>query len=579
MFKIWTSGRSAGRSEPGTVGECSATQPEGEHVRPADRALNGVPAGRPEIADSWHRASLAGVSQAGDFGRLVPGDIDPNSSLLVGAGPVLDELEAGLAGTGYSTILGDRECRVIRRWFDDSRTQASFDTLNIREGARMLEETSGTNGLGPAFETHQAVTINGDEHFVEALRRFSCYGHPIRHPLTRRVEGVLDVSALTHAASPLLPALVARAVHDIEQRLLGSSRSSEKSLLAAFQQASGQRKRAVLAIGEDIVMTNQAASDLLSPSDVALLRVLAEEPPHAGGGALGLSLEWGRSVTVTVSRVSGARRGALLRVDPCTAGPHLTPATLPAPRPARAAPPTLVCGPPGAGRTTRARELAALPAKFFRPAAALLDGEAAWAQDFEAAMRRTAGSVCVDGIELLSDKLLDLVMQYVDARRRPQLIFVCGPVSGLSGRAAALAGTASTREELMSLSARRAEIPELAVSMLHSVAVSDTVHLTPGAVQALTAHEWPGNLRELKAVIGHAAARRSCGGITLADLPEQSRATTPAAPLAALDQAERDVIVVALRNADGNKVQAARELGVSRTTLYARIRQLRITTW
>jgi transcriptional regulator of acetoin/glycerol metabolism len=187
--------------------------------------------------------------------------------------------------------------------------------------------------------------------------------------------------------------------------------------------------------------------------------------------------------------------------------------------------------------------------------------------------------VCIDGIELLSDKLLDLVVQYVDARRRPRLIFVSGPVSGLTGRAATLAGTASTREELMSLSARRAEIPELAGSMLQSAAASDSVHLTPGAVQALTAHEWPGNLRELKAVIVHAAARRTCGGITLSDLPQQYRSTVPAMPMAALDRAERDVIVIALRNAGGNKVQAARELGVSRTTLYARIRALRITAW
>jgi hypothetical protein len=186
-----------------------------------------------------------------------------------------------------------------------------------------------------------------------------------------------------------------------------------------------------------------------------------------------------------------------------------------------------------------------LPVKFLRPAAALLEGETAWAQDFEAAMRRTEGSVCIDGIELLSDKLLDLVIQYVDARRRPQLIFVSGPVSGLTGRAAALAGTASAREELMSLSARRAEIPELAGSMLQAAAASGSVHLTPGAVQALTAHEWPGNLRELKAVIGHAAARRTCGGIALSDLPQQYRSTVPAGPMAALDRAERDVIVPA----------------------------------
>ena len=538
-----------------------------------------APDARPEIAESWHRASLAGVDQAGSFDRLVPGDIDPGSSLLVGAAPVLDELEASLAGTGYSTILGDRECRVVRRWFDNPRTEAGFDTLNLREGVSVLEETIGTNALGTVFETRLAVTIHGDEHFVEALRRFSCYGHPIRHPLTRRIEGVLDVSALAETASPLLAPLIARAVHDIEQRLLGGSRSSEKSLLAAFQQASGHRKHAILAIGEDIVMSNQAASELLSPSDVALLRVLAEEPLHRDECALKLSLESGRPVTVTVTRVSGARRGALLRVEPCSAGPHLMPATIPAARPVRAAPPTLVSGPPGTGRTTRARELAPLPVKFLRPAAALLEGAAAWAQDFRAAMRRTEGSVCIDGIDLLPDGLLDLVTQYVDSPARPQLIFISGPVAGLKDRAATLAGTASTREELMPLSSRRTEIPELAASMLRSVAASDSVHLTPGAIQALTAHEWPGNLRELKAVIVAAASCRCSGGIALSDLPEQYRCTAPAVPMAALDRAERDVIVMALRNAGGNKVQAARELGLSRTTLYARIRQLRITAW
>jgi sigma-54 dependent transcriptional regulator, acetoin dehydrogenase operon transcriptional activator AcoR len=547
-------------------------------MSPDSRTMD-VPDARPEIAESWHRASLAGVDQAGNFDRLVPGDIDPNSSLLVGAAPVLDELEASLAGTGYSAILGDRECRVVRRWFDNPGTEASFDTLNLREGVSVLEETIGTNALGTVFETRLAVTIHGDEHFVEALRRFSCYGHPIRHPLTRRIEGVLDISAVTETASPLLAPLIARAVYDIEQRLLGGSRSSEKSLLAAFQQASGHRKRAVLAIGEDIVMSNQAASELLSPADVALLRVLVEEPLHRDECALKLTLESGRLATVTVTRVNGARRGALLRVESCSAGPHLMPATIAVARPARAAPPTLVCGPPGTGRTTRARELAALPVKFLRPAAALLEGEAAWAQDFQAAMRRTEGSVCIDGIDLLPDGLLDLVTQYVESTVRPQLIFISGPVAGLKGRAATLAGTASTREELMPLSSRRSDIPELAAAMLRSVAASDSVHLTPGAIQALTAHEWPGNLRELKAVVAAAASCRCSGGIALSDLPEQYRCTTPEVPMAALDRAERDVIVMALRQAGGNKVQAARELGLSRTTLYARIRQLRITAW
>ncbi|MDO9457600.1 sigma-54-dependent Fis family transcriptional regulator [Nocardioides sp.] len=544
--------------------------------RPAT-SYDDLPDARPDIAASWRRASLAGVDRTGSFERLVPGDIDRHSSLLVGAAPVLEQLESSLAGTGYSTILGDRECRIVRRWFDDPTTREGFDLLNIREGASMLEDTIGTNGLGTVFETRHPVVIHGPEHFAESLRRFSCYGHPIRHPLTRRIEGVLDISAVVETASPLLPPLIARAVHDIEQRLLGGSRISEKSLLAAFQEASGHSRHAVLAIGESIVMCNQAASDLLSSSDIALLRVLAEDPPGAGESALRVTLETGRPADVTVTRVPGARRGVLLQVAERATGPHLTPTTIPTTVPLRAPAPTLVSGPPGTGRSTRARELAVLPAKVMRAATALLEGEAAWAQELERAMKRSGGSVVVDGIDLLSDELLDLVIELVDRRTRPQLVLTSGPVEGLTGRAATLAATAITREVMRPLASRRTEIPDLAVSMLGAVAASDSVHLTPGALHALAAHDWPGNLRELKAVIAHAAALRSCGGIALTDLPEPYRVTGPAKPLAGLDRAEHDAIVAALRAADGNKVQAARDLGVSRTTLYARIRQLRIT--
>ena len=474
-------------------------------------AIDDLSWARPEIAASWRRASLAGVEPHGAFPRLVPGDVDPTSSLLVGAGPVLEQLEASLVGTGYSTILGDRECRIVRRWFDDPRTHEGFDALNIREGARLLENTIGTNGFGTVYETRHPVVIHGSEHFAESLRGFSCYGHPIRHPLTRRIEGVLDISAEMEAASPLLAPIIARAVHDIERRLLDGSRISEKSLLAAFQAASGHRKHAVLAIGEDIVMCNQAASDLLSPADVALLRVLAEDPPGPDERALRLNLETGRTADVVVTRVTGARRGVLLQVEERPTGPHLTPTTISGSVPMRAAAPTLVSGPPGTGRSTRARELAALPAKVLHAATALLEGEVAWAQDFEGAMKRAGGSVVVDDIDLLTDELLDLVIERVDWRSRPQLIFTSGPVESLTGRAATLAGTAIVREELAPLALRRTEVTDVAVSMLSEVAASESVHLTPGALHALAAQEWPGNLRELKAVIAHAAARRSCG--------------------------------------------------------------------
>ncbi|MBF6303264.1 Fis family transcriptional regulator, partial [Nocardia amamiensis] len=67
-----------------------------------------------------------------------------------------------------------------------------------------------------------------------------------------------------------------RAAEDIEQRLLDQAKASERALLAAFQSVSRQR-RAVAAVGDDIVLTNKSALDLLSPADYAVLRMLTDD--------------------------------------------------------------------------------------------------------------------------------------------------------------------------------------------------------------------------------------------------------------------------------------------------------------
>ena len=543
---------------------------------PLPAGTSGV---REDIALSWRRVAMSGLDPCAEFDTVIH-DVDPRSSLLMGATPVLEDLEEHLRGSNFSTLLVDRDCRVVRRWFDDPRLGSGLDSLKVTVGASLLEETIGTNALGTVMVTRQGISINGREHFAQALQGFSCYGHPIRHPLTKRIEGVLDITTIAEQASPLLPPLVSRAVHDIEQRLLDGSRTSEKSLLQAFQGAAGLRRRAILAIGEDIVLSNHAANDLLSPGDIALLRALAEETQHEEQ-TLELTLESGDAVSIEISRVGGARRGALLRVDRVSGDRARAVQSRTRTRLDEVGAPRIVTGVPGTGRSTRARELAAEhpPLKMMRPAAALLEGGAEWAVEFEGAMRRPKGTVCVDGIDLLPDELLDLVIDWVDRAARPDLIFTSGPISGLSGRAATLAGMAMGRDELVPLSARRQDIPSLAAAMLREVAPNRAIHLAPSLIQALAAQSWPGNLRELNAVVQHLALQRTVGALVLSDLPDQYRVASPGHPLTALDQAERDVIVTALRAADGNKVRAAEGLGLSRTTLYARMRSLRITTY
>ena len=535
---------------------------------------------RPPIADSWRRASLAGVDPASALDGLAQRDVDLTTPLLAAATPVLDDLDERLRETMFATLLVDREGRVARRWCGDRAAAGALDGLGVDVGVGLLEDAVGTNALGTVLETRRAISVHGQEHFAVPLKRFSCYGHPIVHPTTKRIEGVLDITALVDRASPLLPPLVAKAVADIEQRLLDGSRISEKQLLLAFQVASG-RRRPVVAVGEDLMLSNHAAMDLLGATDTAVLRMIGLDLARGRTTDLDLTLASGTSVRVRAERVTGARHGMLLHLETALPRPRTRPGTAPGatgPAPDADAP-MLVVGGPGTGRSTRARAVAQEPVSALSAAGALLDGTAAWARDFASMVRAGQGTVCVDGLELLPDELVDLVASHVATQRPPRLVLVSGPVDALTGRAAALAAECLRREELPPLSARLTELPAIVSAMLLEVGAPASVHLTPAALAALSGHPWPGNLRELRAVLRHVAARRSTGAVTVEDLPEQYRTGGPTHHLAPMERAEHDAIVGALRQHDGNKLRTARTLGISRTTLYAKMRTLRITNY
>lgn len=103
--------------------------------------------------------------------------------------------------------------------------------------------------------------------------------------------------------------------------------------------------------------------------------------------------------------------------------------------------------------------------------------------------------------------------------------------------------------------------------------------LEEAALAALAAHDWPGNVRELRNRIERAVALSEAENLTPADLfPERGLEASPDPPDAtlerAMDEAARQAIEDALRRAGGSRAQAARLLGISRTTLWKRLRDL-----
>jgi DNA-binding NtrC family response regulator len=135
------------------------------------------------------------------------------------------------------------------------------------------------------------------------------------------------------------------------------------------------------------------------------------------------------------------------------------------------------------------------------------------------------------------------------------------------------------------LRARRSDIPLLVAHALRS-ACARARAVTEPAMARLVAHDWPGNVRELFHVVERGAAL--CGGdvIDLPALPGLSAAAavrpdaaagadaTDHLPLReAIAQLERRMITRALRRTRGNRSEAARQLGIARAQLYAKMEE------
>jgi transcriptional regulator of acetoin/glycerol metabolism len=97
---------------------------------------------------------------------------------------------------------------------------------------------------------------------------------------------------------------------------------------------------------------------------------------------------------------------------------------------------------------------------------------------------------------------------------------------------------------------------------------------SPAALEALLAYDYPGNVRQLEHTIQRAVSVARTAQIEIDDLPEEFHGQRSAPPAsegtvaAARERAERDMIVATLARHKGEISSAARELQVSRTTMW-----------
>jgi DNA-binding NtrC family response regulator len=122
---------------------------------------------------------------------------------------------------------------------------------------------------------------------------------------------------------------------------------------------------------------------------------------------------------------------------------------------------------------------------------------------------------------------------------------------------------------------RLSDVPLLAEQFLGEVGEAmggRPTRLADDARDALLAHSWPGNVRELRNVLERAAILSDEGIIERRHLSLHGKAAPSASPND-LGTMERQTIENVLRQTDWNKAKTARQLGLTRTQLYVRLRR------
>jgi sigma-54 dependent transcriptional regulator, acetoin dehydrogenase operon transcriptional activator AcoR len=561
----------------------------------------------PILASWWRSRDWNVAADRLNLSYLRPPDLD--SPLARAAGPVLRHLHEQLDGQQISILLTDGAGLVLYRYTGDHDLERHLDSIMLAPGFSYAETVVGTNGIGTALESGAPAHVFGHEHYAERLEGMACAGVPVRDPVSGKTVGVIDLTTWRRHADPLMISLVQSTADQINQALAVATSSRDMRLLQEYQRACRHTGGIVLALGSDVVMLNDNARQALSPADQAVLISHATE-------ALG-SPQPVNSVTVDLPsggvariflRPVAADEGAPDGVVHVKLGAPLPAAArVPAPRSPMALP-----GLVGSGAAWR-RACRAAEASYDRGEWLTLEGESgvgklALVKAVHQRRNPAAPFHVLDMAEPDQDwlaqtrrELLEgsgmLVVRHVDALHARQVRALASALQEARAagqeaelRVAVTLDRAQARADLTSvlrLLPGTVEVPplryhsedldELVPFFLGKLSQQGRLSCSAAAMQLLRRHTWPGNATQLWQVLKQVVQRRRAGTIMPQDLPPECW-TVSRRVLSALESIERDAIVQALLDNGGNKIRAARALGMSRATIYRRIHEYGIVT-
>ena len=608
---------------------------------------------RDVIRSSWERCRTGEVlSTVAEAPMVAAGDNlwrlqEEHRDLLDVTREIVSPLN-GVLNQSRSVLVVTDPQGVILNAYGDPATMESGAERHIAPGGLWEEQVSGTNAIGTAIASGNAVQVHALEHYCEGVKAWTCSAALVRNAGGDDILGCIDISGSDNTFNVHSLALAISIATQIESTLKGREARDRVRLLewCSAETATWSNDSFVLLDSKDrIVSASRNAGEALRR--IGIPQSLVPGQPLVGARREAVQwatrlASWIRPEWVQRAKIDGRNFGSLILIpDRASRASHAVgaPAIPSTVRPTRGFEklvgmseaiaaavdrarrlasgtlPVLVLGETGVGKEEFARAMHETSPVKEGPFIAVNCG--AFARDLVASElfgyadgaftgaikggRRgkfeeaDAGTLFLDEVgELPLDvqphllRVLEdgIVTRIGESRNRKVKVRI---ISATNRDLSTLVAQGRFREDLYyrlavttlslpPLRSRQCDIPLLAEHFVEEFARrtgTPTKAISAEVREALCLYSWRGNIRQLKNTLDSMCQLSEGHTLRAADLPSEfrpSEAQRKPVQFVGLKAREREAIIAAIDEHEGKLQQAARALGIARSTLYEKMR-------
>lgn len=512
-----------------------------------------------------------------------------DNSVLEAFHEPLSVFAESLDGTGVGLLLADAQGRILDRWADRQTGYKHLDGVGSIRGADLAESTVGTNGVGTPIITREITQITANEHYAGFYSSAICTGAPLLHPFSKEVIGAVTLSCDSGSHRPLLRALISSLTSTLDQHLLDLEKPSTRQMFDYFLRYGKKHTSPVVGFNtQGVLLQNQEALKL-SPIDTKIIHHAAVTANNRGEAVT--ETTFGKVLLKVRSFNEGENLLVLITPEKTSASYGLIQRKTSTPlvgtsqewrnylreltRVRGTGKPILFWGEKGSGKTSLAvgspytRKQSYPGIEVLDVGAIPLVGSQQWFIQLEVLIRGSK-RIIIRNVDMLETLNLEALRCLITDMNKPErMTFVASDLGQTKAYALAMELEAQTME----VAPLRHHSNDVHALWKHFVATNHPgkkLMLSSEALTTLQKFAWSGNIKELQMTVAYVAdSKMNTREVMVQDLPEGFRQRSMPG---LIEVAEEEALHQALKQADGNRTKAAEILGVSRATIYRKIK-------